>query len=129
VENQNRPAHCRTARINNLKIKFEENRKENTPLQEIKTLLERGRCPVSNLLRMPFACVGLDWARPKFLFHLIVLIKLLLRLRSQVRIGVRAVGNKTNEQIRKRKRSRKTFNLDHKPYELTTTYTTPARHI
>jgi hypothetical protein len=31
--------------------------------------LERGRCPVSNLLRMLFACVGLDWARPKFLFH------------------------------------------------------------
>ena len=40
-------------------------------LQEIKILLERGRRPVPNLLRMPFVCVGLDWARPKFLFHLI----------------------------------------------------------
>ena len=29
---------------------------------------------------------------PKFLFHLIALIKLLLRLRSQARIGVRAAG-------------------------------------
>jgi len=31
---------------------------------------------------------------PKFLFHVIALIKLPLRLRSQVRIGVRAAGNK-----------------------------------
>jgi hypothetical protein len=29
---------------------------------------------------------------------------------------------------RKRKRSRKTLNLDNKAYELTTTYTTFARH-
>jgi len=31
---------------------------------------------------------------PKFLFHLIALIKLVLRLRSQARIGVRSAGNK-----------------------------------
>ena len=35
-----------------------------TRLKGNKTTLERGRCPVPNLLRMPFACVGLDWARP-----------------------------------------------------------------
>jgi len=40
------------------------------------------------------------------------LIKLLLRLRSHARIGVRAAGNKTNEQKSKRKRSRENFNLD-----------------
>jgi hypothetical protein len=27
------------------------------------------RALAHNLLRMPFACVGLDWARPLFLFH------------------------------------------------------------
>jgi len=27
--------------------------------------LERGRCPVPNLLAKPFASVGLDWARPQ----------------------------------------------------------------
>jgi len=67
--------------------------------------LERGRCPVSNLLRMPFVCVGLDWARPKFLFQQDRIDQMVLRQRTQVRIGVRAAGNKTNEQIKKRKRS------------------------
>jgi hypothetical protein len=74
---------------------------------------------------------------PQFLFHLIALIKLLLRLRSQVRIGVRAVypeglsglENKTNEQKRKRKRSRKKPSTSiNKPYELTNPPTTLARH-
>jgi hypothetical protein len=61
---------------------------------------------------MPFASVGLDWARPSSSSTLIALIKLLLRLRSHARIGVRAAGNKTNEQKSKRKRSRENFNLD-----------------
>src|SRR5947207_11303308 len=47
------------------------------------------------------------------------LIKLLLRLRSHARIGVRAAGNKTNEQIRKRKRSRETSTPTNKSYDLT----------
>jgi hypothetical protein len=38
-----------------------------------KTFLERGRCPVSNLfkpqLKQLELDVGLDWARPKFLFQ------------------------------------------------------------
>src|SRR5205807_824743 len=33
-----------------------------------KSTLERGRCPASNLLRILFACVGLDWARPQVPF-------------------------------------------------------------
>src|SRR5262249_28170800 len=77
---------------------------------------------------MPLACVGLDWARPLFLFQKIASIKLLLRLRSQVRIGVRAAGNKPNEQIRKRKRSKKTSTAINKAYELTTPSTTLARN-
>jgi hypothetical protein len=32
--------------------------------KEIKTTLEHGSCPLPNLLRTLFACVGLDWARP-----------------------------------------------------------------
>jgi len=46
--------------------------------------LERGRSPLPNLVRSlsnPGRTVGLDWARPKFLFHLIALITLLLSLR------------------------------------------------
>ena len=69
-------------------------------MRKYKTTLERGRCPVPNLLRMPFVGVGLDWARPSSSSTLIALIKLLLRLRSQVRIGVRAVG-KTNQRAYK----------------------------
>ena len=56
--------------------------------------------------------VGLDWARPSSSSTLIALIKLLLRLRSQVRIGVRAAGKTNQRATRKRKRSRKNFNLD-----------------
>jgi hypothetical protein len=76
-----------------------------------------------------FSCVGLDWARPSSSSTLIALIKLLLRLRSQARIGVRAVGktkptsNKEEETLQG-----KPSTSINKAYELTTTYTTFARH-
>jgi hypothetical protein len=44
---------------------------------------------------MPFVIVGLDWARPKFLFQKDRIDQMVLRQRAQVRIGVRAAGNKT----------------------------------
>ena len=80
-------------------------------LQEIKILLERGRCPVPNLLRMPFVCVGLDWARPKFLFHLIALIKWsgscrTDRSKSHWKQNQRA--NKEEEAFQKKTQSRST---------------------
>ena len=110
MENQNRPAPLRRVGINQL-VKFEGNRKENTPKEKLKPLWNVGaaRClTCSESLRVRRLRLG----APKFLFHLIALIKLLLRLRSHARIGVRAAGNKTNEQKRKRKRSRENFNLD-----------------
>jgi hypothetical protein len=85
---------------------------------------------------MPFACVGLDWARPLFLFQKIALIKLLLRLRSQVRIGVRAVypepfrGWKQNQRANKEEEALqgKPSTAINKAYELTTPSTTLARN-
>jgi hypothetical protein len=78
---------------------------------------------------MSFACVGLDWARLCSSSTLIALIKLLLRLWSQVRIGVRAVG-KQNQRANKEEEALqgKTSTAINKAYELTTTYTTSARH-
>jgi hypothetical protein len=58
----------------------------------------------------------------------IVLIKLLLRLRSQVRIGVRAAGNKTNEQTEEEALQEKPLTSINKPYELTNPPTTLVRH-
>ncbi len=60
---------------------------------------------------------------------LIALIKLLLRLRSQVRIGVGAAGKTkpTSNKGRGNAPRKENPNL-HQAYELTTTYTTFARH-
>jgi hypothetical protein len=60
---------------------------------------------------------------------LIALIKLLLRLRSQVRIGVRAAG-KQNQRANKEEEAlqRKPSTAINKAYELTTIYTTLARN-
>src|SRR5205809_6245127 len=74
---------------------------------------------------MPFACVGLDWARPSSSPTLIALIKLLLRLRSHARIGVRAAGNKNQRAKRKRKRSKKISTSINEAYELATYHTRP----
>src|SRR6266496_6307752 len=49
----------------------------------------------------------------------IALIKLLLRLRSHARIGVRAAGNKTNEQRRRGSAPEKTSTSINKAYDLT----------
>ena len=118
MENQNRSAPPRRVGVNQL-VKFEGNRKENTPKGKLTPLWNRGRCPASNLLRMPFACVGLDWARPSSSSTLIALIKLLLRLRSHARIGVGAAGNKTNEQTGRGSAPEKTSTSTNKPYDLT----------
>jgi hypothetical protein len=59
---------------------------------------------------------------------LIVLIKLLLRLRSHARIGVRAAGKTKPTSNKEEEALQETLNLDNKAYELTTTYTTFARH-
>jgi hypothetical protein len=57
---------------------------------------------------------------------LIALVKLLLRLRSQVQIRVRAAGKQTNERTEEQAFQRKPrFN---KPYELTSLLTILARH-
>jgi hypothetical protein len=81
------------------------------------------------LVRMLFVCVGLDWARPCSSSTLIALIKLLLRLRSHARIGVRAVG-KQNQRANKEEEALhgKPSTSVNKAYELTTTYTTFARY-
>src|SRR5881296_3908549 len=50
---------------------------------------------------------------------LIALVKLLLRLRSQARIGVRAAGNKTNEQTGRGSAPEKTSTSANKAYDLT----------
>jgi hypothetical protein len=68
---------------------------------------------------------------PKFLFHLIALIKLLLRPRSQVRIGVRAAGKtKANEKNGRGSVPKLKFNpRPTKPYDLTNHLHTLTRHI
>ena len=83
-------------------------------VQEIKILLERGRRPLPNLLRMPFVCVGLDWARPKFLFHLIALIKWSGSYRtdtSKSRWKQNQRANKEEEALQKRKPQSRSTNI------------------
>ena len=55
--------------------------------------------------------------------------QMVLRQRAQVRIGVRAAGNKTNEQLKEEEALQgKPSIVINKAYELKTTYTTLARH-
>ena len=56
-------------------MKFEGNRKEKAPKEKNKTTLERGRCPVSNLLKNTLRVRRLRLGAPLFPFHLIALIK------------------------------------------------------
>ncbi len=109
---QNRPAPRRRVGINQL-VKFEGNREETTPSAKTKITLERGRCPLPNLLKNTLRERRLRLGAPlRSSSKLIALIKLLLRLRSHARIGVRAAGNKTNEQKGRGNAPEKTFNLD-----------------
>src|SRR5437588_1826581 len=73
VARAHRALQTRGPRSGNLVVRGEQ--KGKPPNEKPKTTLERGRCPVSNLLRKPFACVGLDWARPSSSSTLIALIK------------------------------------------------------
>jgi hypothetical protein len=84
------------------------------------------RCPVPNLLRMPFVGVGLDWARPEFLFQKIAVIKWSRDCgtdRSKSRWKNKQRANKEEEALQGKPQPRST-----KAYELTTTYTTFACH-
>src|SRR5205085_5367260 len=62
VARAHRALQTRGPRSGNLVVREEQ--KGKPPNEKPKTTLERGRCPLPNLLRKPFACVGLDWARP-----------------------------------------------------------------
>jgi hypothetical protein len=78
---------------------------------------------------MRFRVRRLRLGAPLFLFQKIALIKLLLRLWSQVRIGVRAVGKQNQRANREEEALQgKTSTAINKAYELTTTYTTSARN-
>src|SRR5947208_11520530 len=92
VENQNRPAPSTRAGLNQLKT--------SSRGTERRTLFEQinhfgtWALPVPNLLRKTFACVGLDWARPQVPLLPDRIDQMVLRQKAQVRIGVRAAGNK-----------------------------------
>jgi len=97
--------------------------------------LERGRCPVSNLLRMPFVCVGLDWARP----YRPSGFGLPLPTRSHWSNGAETKNSSTDRSKSRWKQNQRANKEEealhgkpstaiNKACELATTYTTFARH-